>query len=258
VAISIIFNSARAIHDYCPKCREDNGDYFPAYKDIKYWKYKIMYRRSILWNSSQPLLSSSMMTTRITPATEILPMEFQVPEILSSSERKRKMPHDEDNEMALFRRVRIKTFIELPEPDVGPGSLEAKEIYGNIDEAVPNLEYLDQIAGFHREHGTDLNRFPSIDKRPIDLYKLKRAVEARGGFERVCTKKKWAEIGRDLGYRGRIMMSVSASLENSYRRWLSPYEEYLKSVKEDNSQWDYGGPLTPSPAGSPMRREDFD
>jgi [histone H3]-trimethyl-L-lysine4 demethylase len=103
----------------------------------------------------------------------------------------------------------------------------------------------------------NLNRFPSVDKRPLDLYKLKKAVETRGGFDRVCKLKKWAEIGRDLGYSGKIMSSLSTSLKNSYQKWLSPYEEYLRVAKpgvQQQREFEYGGPLTPSPANSPMNR----
>ena len=102
----------------------------------------------------------------------------------------------------------------------------------------------------------NLNRFPSVDKRPLDLYKLKKAVETRGGFERVCKLKKWAEIGRDLGYSGKIMSSLSTSLKNSYQKWLEPYEEYLRKAKpgvQQQLEAEYGGPLTPS-AASPMKR----
>ncbi|RDL38759.1 uncharacterized protein BP5553_03099 [Venustampulla echinocandica] len=120
-----------------------------------------------------------------------------------------------------------------------------------------NLTYLDQLAKFHKQHGTNLNRFPSVDKRPLDLYKLKKAVETRGGFEKVCKLKKWAEIGRDLGYSGKIMSSLSTSLKNSYQRWLFPYEEYLRLAKpgvHQQLEYEYGGPLTPSPANSPLKK----
>lgn len=96
-----------------------------------------------------------------------------------------------------------------------------------------------------------------MDKRPLDLYKLKKAVETRGGFERVCKHKKWAEIGRDLGYSGKIMSSLSTSLKNSYQRWLFPYEEYLRLAKpgvHQQLEYEYGGPLTPSPANSPLKK----
>lgn len=120
-----------------------------------------------------------------------------------------------------------------------------------------NLNYLDQLARFHKQHGTNLNRFPSVDKRPLDLYELKKAVESRGGFDRVCKGKKWAEIGRDLGYSGKIMSSLSTSLKNSYQKWLHPYEEYLRVAKPGVQQlleYENGGPFTPSPGVSPMRK----
>jgi len=122
-----------------------------------------------------------------------------------------------------------------------------------------NLSYLDALAKYHKQHGTNnLQRWPYVDKKPLDLYRLKKAVEARGGFDKVCKLKKWAEIGRDLGYSGKIMSSLSTSLKNSYQKWLCPYEEYLIKNKERVIQQleleQYGGPLTPSPAPSPMKR----
>ncbi|CAG7923181.1 unnamed protein product [Penicillium olsonii] len=106
-----------------------------------------------------------------------------------------------------------------------------------------------------KEHGTNYSRLPSVDKRPLDLYKLKKAVESRGGFESVCKLKKWAEIGRDLGYSGKIMSSLSTSLKNSYQRYLQPYEEYLARAKpgvQQQLELEHGGPYTPSPLPSPM------
>lgn len=102
----------------------------------------------------------------------------------------------------------------------------------------------------------NLNRFPSVDKRPLDLYKLKKAVAQRGGFEKVCKLKKWAEIGRDLGYSGKIMSSLSTSLKNSYQRWLHPYEEYLKIAKpvvQQQLEFEHGGPFTPTSANQGMK-----
>lgn len=97
---------------------------------------------------------------------------------------------------------------------------------------------------------------PFVDKRPLDLYRLKKAVESRGGFDKVCRAKKWAEIGRDLGYSGKIMSSLSTSLKNSYQKWLCPYEDFLRVAKpgvHQQLEWENGGPLTPSPAPSPMK-----
>ncbi|KKP02600.1 hypothetical protein THAR02_05288 [Trichoderma harzianum] len=94
-----------------------------------------------------------------------------------------------------------------------------------------NLNYLEELAKFHKQHGNNLNRLPYVDKKPVDLYRLKNLVESRGGFDKVCESKEWAEIAKDLGYSGRIMSSLSTSLKNSFLRWLSPYEEYLRAAK---------------------------
>ena len=120
-----------------------------------------------------------------------------------------------------------------------------------------NLTYLDALAKYHKQQGTNFTRLPYVDKKPLDLYRLKKAVEARGGFEKVCKLKKWAEIGRDLGYSGKIMSSLSTSLKNSYQKWLCPYEDYLRVAKpavHQQLELEYGGPFTPSPAPSPMKR----
>ena len=52
------------------------------------------------------------------------------------------------------------------------------------------------------------------------------------------------------------MSSLSTSLKNSYQKWLNPYEEYLKLAKpgvQQQREYEYGGPFTPSPANSPMK-----
>lgn len=53
------------------------------------------------------------------------------------------------------------------------------------------------------------------------------------------------------------MSSLSTSLKNSYQKYLVPYEEYLLRAKpgvHQQLELEYGGPLTPSPAPSPMKR----
>src|SRR5579859_5018806 len=107
------------------------------------------------------------------------------------------------------------------------------------------MSYLDKLAKFHRQQGTTLTKLPVLDKQPIDLYALKRAVDVRGGFKTICSDKKWAEVGRELGYGGiKNVTSVSSSLKNAYQKYLLPYEMYLEKAKPDFLR-DMG--LTPSP-----------
>ncbi|KAK4225587.1 Lid2 complex component lid2 [Podospora fimiseda] len=146
---------------------------------------------------------------------------------------------------------------KAPRPQHTPTPSTQQDAEGDGLGTRANLSYLDALAKFHKQQGNNLTRWPYVDKKPLDLYRLKKAVEARGGFEKVCKLKKWAEIGRDLGYSGKIMSSLSTSLKNSYQKWLCPYEEYLRIAKpgvHQQLELEYGGPLTPSPAPSPMKR----
>ncbi len=57
------------------------------------------------------------------------------------------------------------------------------------------------------------------------------------------------------------MSSLSTSLKNSYQRYLQPYEEWVKSAKpgvQQQIEAEYGGPITPSPATSPLKRTPMD
>src|ERR1700753_3043966 len=138
--------------------------------------------------------------------------------------------------------------------------LKLDDMYANfIAGTRANLNYLDQLAKFHKQRsGTTLNRFPSVDKRPLDLYKLKKLVEDKGGFETVCKLKRWAEIGRELGYSGKIMSSLSTSLKNSYQKWLQPYEDWLLENKPgvlQKQESENGGPYTPSSEPTPIKSQ---
>lgn len=83
------------------------------------------------------------------------------------------------------------------------------------------------LYNFHVESGTVMNKIPSVDKRPVDLYNLFECVTFRGGFKAVCDDKLWAQIGRELGYAGRIMTSLSTSLKALYNRVLLPFEKFV-------------------------------
>ncbi|KAA8910367.1 hypothetical protein TRICI_004165 [Trichomonascus ciferrii] len=89
--------------------------------------------------------------------------------------------------------------------------------------------FVDSLYYFHRHtNKTPINRLPSIDKRPLDLFHLHQCVQLRGGFTEVCRRKLWAQIGRELGYTGKIMTSLSTSLKHSYQKVIYPFDQYLE------------------------------
>ena len=198
-------------------------------------------RRDAEDSAAEPLLSALNTGLAISRTDESLP-----PQRFHFRTRKQELNSVEGS----------KASSPAPRPATSPGPLAETDNLGTR----ANLSYLDALAKFHKQQGTNMTRWPYVDKKPLDLYRLKKAVEARGGFEKVCKLKKWAEIGRDLGYSGKIMSSLSTSLKNSYQKWLCPYEDYLRIAKpgvHQQLELEYGGPLTPSPAPSPMKRSNL-
>ncbi|KAI8583625.1 hypothetical protein K450DRAFT_222031 [Umbelopsis ramanniana AG] len=90
-----------------------------------------------------------------------------------------------------------------------------------------NLNYLEQLYKFHRQAGHPVHKIPQLDKRPIDLFRLKKEVAQRGGYQTVTAQKKWAEIGRLLGYTRKQCTSMSNALKSAYNRVILPYEIWL-------------------------------
>ena len=56
-----------------------------------------------------------------------------------------------------------------------------------------NMNYLQQLYRFHRQLGTPVRHVPQLNKRPVDLYRLRKEVNERGGFDEVgpseCDRK---------------------------------------------------------------------
>lgn len=95
------------------------------------------------------------------------------------------------------------------------------------------FHYNQKLKSSRRNGPSLLNRLPSIDKRSLDLYRLRKYVVLKGGYDQVCKKKLWAQVGRELGYSGRIMTSLSSSLKSAYQRVLLSYDMY-KALNETN------------------------
>lgn len=119
-----------------------------------------------------------------------------------------------------------------------------------------NVNYLEQLYKFHRLNGHPISKVPQLDKRPIDLFKLKKEVAQRGGYQavscplflfskwrhffkltlallQVTQQKKWAEVGRVLGYTRKQCTSMSNALKTAYTKVILPYEVWLAKHKEE-------------------------
>lgn len=103
------------------------------------------------------------------------------------------------------------------------------------------VNFYKKLYKFHKlqreeKDGQGLGKIPSIDKRTLDLYRLRSCVQLRGGFHAVCQKKLWAQIGRELGYSGRIMSSLSTSLRSAYLKVFLDFDNYEIEKEKNNNK----------------------
>ncbi|KAI1313921.1 hypothetical protein EDD11_002384 [Mortierella claussenii] len=108
-----------------------------------------------------------------------------------------------------------------------------------------NLNYLEQLYKFHRQQGHPVLKIPQLDKRPIDLFRLRKEVASRGGYQKVTSGKKWAEIGRGLDYTRKQCTSLSNALKSAYLKVILPYDIYLSKQ----------GKLAPESQPQDLKRE---
>ncbi len=73
--------------------------------------------------------------------------------------------------------------------------------------------------------------WPTLNGKPIDLYKLYRKVVALGGWERVCEKERWTDVGVELDESifGSCTMGAHA-LKIVYVRYLSAFERCVQAL----------------------------
>ncbi|KAI9341427.1 hypothetical protein BDR26DRAFT_860412 [Obelidium mucronatum] len=91
------------------------------------------------------------------------------------------------------------------------------------------VNYLDQLELFHEQSGTHFVRVPVLDqKKPLDLWILKKEVEKRGGFDSVSNSNKWGEIAVALGAE-KGSSSAPHTVRVSYMKWVHPYEEFVRT-----------------------------
>ncbi|KZT24551.1 hypothetical protein NEOLEDRAFT_1134959 [Neolentinus lepideus HHB14362 ss-1] len=95
------------------------------------------------------------------------------------------------------------------------------------------VNYLEQLYRFHKQQGNPRVCVPTINHKPLDLWLLRKEVKRLGGYEAVTKAKKWADLGRILGYGG--IPGLSTQIKNSYTRVILPYEHFQERVRNSSS-----------------------
>ncbi|GJE84541.1 PLU-1-like protein-domain-containing protein [Phanerochaete sordida] len=91
------------------------------------------------------------------------------------------------------------------------------------------VNFLELLYRFHKQQGNPRVSVPTINHKPLDLWLLRKEVHRLGGYEQVTKTKKWADLGRLLGYGG--VPGLATQLKNSYARVILPYEHFCDHVR---------------------------
>ena len=83
----------------------------------------------------------------------------------------------------------------------------------------------------HRNINSPLISWPTLNGKPIDLYKLYTKVVSLGGWERVCEKERWLDVGLELDENLFATCTMgSHALKIIYIRYLSSFEKVVQSL----------------------------
>lgn len=92
------------------------------------------------------------------------------------------------------------------------------------------LNFLDQIAKFWELQGSSL-KIPMVERKPLDLYSLYRAVQDEGGLETASKDRKWTKIAARLSYP--TGKSVGTMLRQHYERILFPFDLFMTNKQKE-------------------------
>lgn len=89
--------------------------------------------------------------------------------------------------------------------------------------------FVAQLYKYMDDRGTPLNKGPSIVNKDVDLYRLYRAVQKLGGYNRVTTQNQWKQIANRLGFVP-TTNSIQNLVKQAYKKFLLPFEEFDRKL----------------------------
>jgi len=92
------------------------------------------------------------------------------------------------------------------------------------------LNFLEKIAKYWNLQGISF-KIPVLEQRVVDLYSLYKIVDFEGGFDEVCSKKKWGKVANRMGYVNK--KSSGTILKSHHERWLNPFSLFHATIKDE-------------------------
>jgi hypothetical protein len=98
-----------------------------------------------------------------------------------------------------------------------------------------SVHFIEKLQKFYQHIGAPLTKIPTLNGKPIDLFRLRKEVMKRGGHEQVEKTNSWRLIARVFS-RGMKLATSSSCMKSAYYKYIFPYEEYIKEHGEFEEQ----------------------
>ncbi|KAG9238914.1 hypothetical protein BJ875DRAFT_449854 [Amylocarpus encephaloides] len=106
-----------------------------------------------------------------------------------------------------------------PSPSSGDPALYAIEYTPEYN------QFIEKLAAYHEQRGTEFIREPKVGARQIDLLKLYQRVMSYGGYDKVSDEKKaWRGLGDEFALGNAHQPALAFSLKSVYYKNLAAYE----------------------------------
>lgn len=89
--------------------------------------------------------------------------------------------------------------------------------------------FVAQLYKFMDDRGTPLNKIPSIINKDVDLYRLFRAAQKLGGYNRVTSQNQWKSIALRLGYT-QATQAIINLVKQAYKKYLLSFEDFNRKL----------------------------
>uniref|UniRef100_A0A1A9W235 ARID domain-containing protein n=1 Tax=Glossina brevipalpis TaxID=37001 RepID=A0A1A9W235_9MUSC len=140
----------------------------------------------------------------------------------------------------------VQAALEYLDNDILPPHWDRDSLFGLSNSSSENEDEIDsdssddepreekdrfvaQLYKYMDDRGTPLNKVPSIQNRDVDLYRLFRAVQKRGGYNRVTAQNQWKSIAIRLGFTS-VTISITNLVKQAFKKFLQPYGEFHRKL----------------------------
>jgi len=99
------------------------------------------------------------------------------------------------------------------------------------------VNFLEQLSMFHKQQGDAKATIPIIERRTVDLWRLRKEVNRVGGVLTLDRTDGWADVTETMGYN----RYSAVHIKKAYKEVVQPFDEWSIRAKASLSQ----SPLTP-------------